>query len=88
MGMRPMTADGLPVIGRPSAWRNVYLATGHGMVGVMLAPATGRAIARLVLEGVELAELRPFSPDRFSRRRRHQPTTEVHMSRTTSAEQA
>ena len=94
MGMRPMTADGLPVLGRPRAWRNLCLATGHGMVGMMLAPATGHAIARLILEGAELPELRPFSPDRFVRRSKVPPrgpnpqATEVEMStRSKSAEQ-
>jgi D-amino-acid dehydrogenase len=86
MGMRPMTADGLPVLGRPAAWRNVYLATGHGMVGVMLAPASGRAIARLALENAELPELGPFNPDRFLRQGHHGQTrpTEVPVSTATT----
>lgn len=72
MGLRPMTPDGLPVLGRAGGWRNVFLATGHGMLGVTLAPATGRALAGIVLGAADLPELRPFSPDRFNRSRTNQ----------------
>ena len=68
MGMRPITYDGLPVIGRLGAVRNAYVATGHQMLGITLAPATGAAIARLAA-GDDPPELRPFSPDRFAKRR-------------------
>jgi len=63
-GLRPMTSDGLPLVGRAPAMPNVILATGHGMLGVTLAPATAAAVAPLVLEGVEAPELAPFSPSR------------------------
>lgn len=63
-GLRPMTADGLPLIGRAPALRNVFVATGHGMLGVTLAPATAAALAPLVLEGRVAPELLPFQPER------------------------
>ncbi len=63
-GLRPMTADGLPLIGRAPALDGVFLATGHGMLGVTLAPATAALIAPLVLESAEAPELAPFRPDR------------------------
>jgi D-amino-acid dehydrogenase len=47
-GWRPMTPDGLPLIGRLPAIDNVYLAAGHGMLGVSMAPATGKLIAELL----------------------------------------
>ena len=47
-GWRPMTPDGLPFIGLLPAFDNVFLATGHGMLGVSMAPATGRLVAELV----------------------------------------
>lgn len=50
-GHRPITPDGLPVIGRLSRWPSVHVATGHSMLGVTLAPATGDAIARLIAGG-------------------------------------
>ena len=49
-GWRPMTPDGLPFIGRSPAFDNVYLAAGHGMLGVSMAPATGKLVAELLSE--------------------------------------
>jgi D-amino-acid dehydrogenase len=63
-GLRPMTADGLPVIGRSPALQNVFVATGHGMLGVTLAPATAALLTPLVLEGRAAPELAPFDPVR------------------------
>ena len=65
-GMRPMTPDGLPVIGWAPGYRNIAVASGHAMLGVTLAPATGEAVADLLTTG-ELPELaRPFDPARFA----------------------
>lgn len=64
VGMRPMTPDGLPVIGRLAA--NVTIASGHSMLGVTLAPPTGEAVAEL-LSGRAPAVLKPFDPLRFER---------------------
>jgi D-amino-acid dehydrogenase len=63
-GLRPMTADGLPLIGRAPALENVFVATGHGMLGVTLAPATAAVLAPLVLEARAAPELAPFDPAR------------------------
>ena len=63
-GLRPMTADGLPLIGPAPALENVYVATGHGMLGVTLAPATAALLAPLVLAGRSAPELVPFDPAR------------------------
>jgi D-amino-acid dehydrogenase len=63
-GLRPMTADGLPLIGRAPALDRVFVATGHGMLGVTLAPVTAAALVPLVLEGREAPELAPFRPER------------------------
>jgi D-amino-acid dehydrogenase len=68
-GMRPMTPDGLPVIGRLPSFRNVYVSSGHGMMGVTLAPASARALASVVSGGPTPPELVPFEPARFARRR-------------------
>jgi D-amino-acid dehydrogenase len=64
-GLRPMTADGLPLIGRAPDLANVYVATGHGMLGVTLAPATAALLAPLVLEDRLAPELVPFAPARW-----------------------
>jgi D-amino-acid dehydrogenase len=67
MGMRPLTPDGLPVIGRVPGLANVFLATGHAMLGITLAPVTGAAIAGLVAGQTSGFDLTPFDPARFVR---------------------
>ncbi len=63
-GLRPATPDGLPLIGALPGLDGLYLATGHGMLGVTLAPATAELLAPLVLEGRAAPELAPFDPGR------------------------
>ncbi len=63
-GSRPMSADGLPLIGRTRRFANVVIAGGHGMFGLTLAPATGRAVAELLVDGRPSTDLSPFDPDR------------------------
>lgn len=65
-GARPTTPDSLPFIGAVPGVRNLYLAAGHGMLGVTLAPATGTLIAALVLDGASADELEPFAIGRDS----------------------
>jgi glycine oxidase len=65
VGLRPMTRDELPAIGRSSTMRNVFYATGHYRNGVLLAPLTARLIADLVLDGREDAQLALVRPDRL-----------------------
>lgn len=66
-GIRPMTPDGMPVIGRLGDLRNAYVSSGHGMQGITLGPGSARALAALVLHGRSPEVLAPFSPARFSR---------------------
>ena len=54
-GPGPLSPDGLPVIGRVPKQANVFVATGHAMLGMTMAPITGRAVARMVLEGEDAA---------------------------------
>ena len=60
---RPVTADGLPLIGPVRGHPGAYVATGHGVWGILNAPATGEAMARLIVEGhpgeVDLAAFDP-----------------------------
>jgi D-amino-acid dehydrogenase len=63
-GLRPATSDGLPLIGALPGLEGVYLATGHGMLGVTLAPASAALLTPLVLEGHAAPELAPFDPGR------------------------
>jgi D-amino-acid dehydrogenase len=64
-GMRPMTPDGLPVIGAFPGTANAFVSTGHGMLGVTLAPGSALALTDLVLHGTRRPELDPFDPARF-----------------------
>ena len=63
VGSRPVTADGLPVVGRTRD-PHVFVAGGHGMWGMTLGPVTGRLLASLVADGGPVAELAPFDPGR------------------------
>jgi D-amino-acid dehydrogenase len=66
-GMRPITADGLPILDRADPFDNVFIATGYAMQGVTLAPTAGRAMAELITTGQRPALLEPFRLDRFAR---------------------
>ena len=63
-GMRPLTPDGLPVIGAVPGSDNAFIATGHAMLGMTLAPVTARGIADLVCTGDSDLPLGPFRPAR------------------------
>jgi len=63
VGPRPVTADGLPLIG-PTSRPGVYIAGGHGMWGMTLGPATGRLLAEFIASGERPAALRHFDPCR------------------------
>lgn len=61
VGGRPVTPDGLPLVGATRA-PGVYVAGGHGMWGVTLGPVTGRLLAEQMATGTAPAALRPFDP--------------------------
>lgn len=65
-GMRPMAPDGLPIIGPASTADNVIFAAGHAMLGITLAPATGEAVADIIVGSPDRALLAPFRADRFA----------------------
>ena len=65
-GPRPMTPDGLPVIGWLPGYTNLAVASGHAMLGVTLAPATGEAVAEMVTTGRAPDIIAPFDPARFA----------------------
>ena len=64
-GLRPLTPDDLPVIGRPRGLPGVVVATGHGMSGMSQGPITGLLVSQLVTGDAPVLDLAPFSPDRF-----------------------
>jgi D-amino-acid dehydrogenase len=64
-GWRPMTWDSLPIVGRLPRTANALLATGHNMLGMTLAPVTGRIIADLASERTPHIDIEALSPARF-----------------------
>jgi D-amino-acid dehydrogenase len=64
-GLRPVAADGLPIVGALPGVPNVVVATGHGMLGLTLGPVTGRQVASEIVDGVPEAGAVALSPGRF-----------------------
>ena len=63
-GMRPVSPDGLPYIGRCDAISNLTFATGHAMMGWSLGPATGKLIAEVIDGKKTSMNISPFAPER------------------------
>ena len=64
-GLRPLSTDGLPFIGRHSSFKNLVLASGHAMMGWSLGPATGKLLTELISGYDPSLDLRPYSPERI-----------------------
>jgi D-amino-acid dehydrogenase len=64
-GFRPASPDGLPYIGRNTRLNNLVIATGHGMMGLGLGPATGLLVSQLINETKPTMNLQAFNPSRF-----------------------
>ena len=67
VGLRPDTPDHNPYIGAVKGYSGLYLAAGHAYHGILLAPATGCALADLILDGATDLTIAPFDPIRFMR---------------------
>jgi glycine oxidase len=64
-GLRPMTPDGLPIIGRDPDLEGLVYATGHGRNGILLGPLTGEIVRDLVVRGDTPWDISPYSITRF-----------------------
>lgn len=63
---RPVAEDGVPLIGRVPGVEGAFVATGHSVWGMLNAPATGEAMAELILDGAaQQVDLAPFAPGRL-----------------------
>jgi glycine/D-amino acid oxidase-like deaminating enzyme len=63
---RPVTRDGLPLMGRVPGVDGAYVATGHSVWGMLNAPATGEAMAELIVEGTtRTLDISAFEPARL-----------------------
>lgn len=64
-GWRPMTYDSIPIVDFSPKWRNVLVATGHNMLGLSMAPATGRLASELLDQDVPHIDPAPYRLTRF-----------------------
>ena len=70
--LRPLTPDGLPIVGRVSGWDNLYLCTGAGRKGILWSTGMARATADLILRGhSDVPGLEHLEPERFVSRASH-----------------
>ena len=65
-GWRPMTWDDLPLLGRAPGHNNLWLATGHGMMGMGMSAGTGRLVADLMQGRSPAIDPAPYAPARFA----------------------
>lgn len=65
-GLRPVSPDGVPYIGRFSKCSNLIAATGHAMVGISLAPITGKLVSEIVADQKPSIDISLMNPERFS----------------------
>jgi D-amino-acid dehydrogenase len=64
-GLRPVTPDGLPYIGKTSAYKNVIIAGGHAMLGISEGTGTGKIVSQLVKNTKTEIVIEAFNPQRF-----------------------
>jgi D-amino-acid dehydrogenase len=65
-GLRPCTPDGLPYLGFAPHHENLFVAAGHGAIGMGLAPAAGEVAAQALAGKPTAFDLTPFRLDRFN----------------------
>lgn len=64
-GLRPVSPDGLPYLGRSARWANLVVSTGHAMMGMSLAPITGRIVAQVLCDEKPAVDIGLLDPERF-----------------------
>ena len=64
-GLRPMTCDGLPIIDRSPRLENVMIAAGHNMLGLTMAPATGKLVCEMLSGETPHVDPYPYRVSRF-----------------------
>ncbi len=63
-GHRPCSFDGLPFIGRVKSYSNIFVGTGHSMMGVTLAPTTGLLLSEMISGKQTTLDTSPFRLER------------------------
>lgn len=64
-GLRPISPDGVPYLGRLKSHENLLVATGHAMMGLSLGPVSGRLVADLLARDVPFRSIDAMALDRF-----------------------
>ena len=64
-GLRPLSPDGLALLGRWPSYDNLTIAAGHGTMGVSTSPASGKLVAQIITGEEPLTDLAPLDPTRF-----------------------
>ncbi len=65
VGLRPVSADDTPILGRLPGTDNAYVATGHGANGLLLGPYSARLVTEQLRGQPTATDLQPFAPERF-----------------------
>lgn len=65
-GWRPMTADDVPILGAVPGQPHLWIATGHGMLGVSMSPATAQLLCDLVTGRAPSLDPAPYALGRFA----------------------
>jgi len=63
-GLRPLSFDGLPYIGKSGKCKNLTIATGHAMMGWSMATATGKLVSEIISDKEPSINITPYHPDR------------------------
>jgi D-amino-acid dehydrogenase len=64
-GLRPVSPDGVPFIGKTTKYTNLTIAAGHAMMGWSLGPITGQLVTELIGNKKSSVNLKPLAPERF-----------------------
>jgi D-amino-acid dehydrogenase len=64
-GLRPCSPDGLPYIGRTQKYKNLIIASGHAMMGLSLAPATGKLVQQIIDNQATTVDIGLYKPERY-----------------------
>ena len=64
-GLRPVTPDGLPYIGKHSSFDNLVIAGGHAMLGISEATGTGKIVSEIIQRKTTSIDIRAFKVERF-----------------------
>ncbi|HEX7861417.1 MAG TPA: FAD-dependent oxidoreductase [Verrucomicrobiae bacterium] len=65
-GLRPVSPDGLPYLGRTAKYKNLIVATGHAMMGLSLGPISGKLVAETLSDEKPSINIELLSPDRYA----------------------